>query len=42
MTQRDIERYWGRDRLSLVDCAKRHAELNRYIAERDSGLRGGA
>lgn len=40
MTQRDIERHWGRDRLSLVDCAARHAELNQYIVERDAGLTG--
>lgn len=39
MTQRDIERFWSRDRLSLVDCAARHKVLRDYYAERDAYLR---
>lgn len=41
MTQRDIERYWSRDRISLVDCGKRHDALTEYYVERDAALRGG-
>lgn len=40
MTQRDIERFWSRDRLSLVDCAARHKALRDYYAERDALLVG--
>lgn len=40
MTQRDIERYWSRDRISLVDCGKRHDALTDYYVERDAALRG--
>lgn len=40
MTQRDIERYWGRDRASLVDCGARHGGLVKYYDERDAALRG--
>ena len=39
MTQRDIERFWSRDRMSLVDCAARHRALRDYYAERDAYLR---
>ena len=41
MTQRDIERFWSRDRVSLVDCAKRHAALRDFYQERDGALTGG-
>lgn len=40
MTQQWIENYWSLDRASLVDCAKRHAALNEFIAERDRLLAG--
>ena len=39
MTQRDIERYWGKDRASLVECGDRHEALRDYYAERDGALR---
>lgn len=36
MTQQWIERYWSLDRASLADCAARHAELTRFLKERDA------
>ena len=36
MTQQWIERNWSMDRSFLVDCRKRHAELARFLAERDA------
>ena len=40
LTQRQIEAYWSTDRLSLVDCGKRHAALRDFIAQRDHALVG--
>lgn len=42
MTQRDIERFWSRDRMSLADCAARHKALVDYYTQRDAYLRGDA
>lgn len=40
LTQRQIEAYWSADRLSLVDCAQRHAALRDFILKRDHALAG--
>jgi len=40
MTQRAIERFWSRDRVSLVECGARQQALIDYYAERDALLGG--
>lgn len=36
----EVERLWGRDRVSLVTCADRHAANVRWRLKRDAGLAG--
>ncbi|MBZ9808109.1 dehydrogenase [Mesorhizobium sp. ESP-6-2] len=40
LTQRDVERLWISDRKALITCAKRHAALRDFYAQRDAELRG--
>lgn len=39
MKQRDVERYWSRDRASLIECGDRHAALREFYQQRDGALR---
>lgn len=38
LTQREVERHWIRDRISLLECADRHAALSIYYQTRDRAL----
>jgi hypothetical protein len=38
LTQADVERYWGSDRASLVECRRRHKGLGEAIKFRDNAL----
>jgi hypothetical protein len=40
MKQRDVEKYWSRDRVSLIECGDRHAALRDFYQQRDGALRG--
>lgn len=35
-----VERYWGKDRVSLADCKARHGALVYWRRARDAGLAG--
>ncbi len=35
-----VERHWGRDRVSLVECGARHGALVQWRRARDAGLAG--
>jgi hypothetical protein len=37
-----VERYWGKDRVSLADCKARHGALVSWRRARDAGLAGQA
>lgn len=37
-----VERHWGKDRVSLVECGARHGALVKWRRARDSGLAGQA
>ena len=38
LTQSQLESLWITDRISLLDCARRHKALRDFIADRDAGL----
>jgi hypothetical protein len=40
MSAGEVERQWGRDRVSLAACAGRHAALIKWRRARDAGLAG--
>lgn len=35
-----VERHWGKDRVSLVECGARHGALVKWRRARDAGLAG--
>ncbi len=40
LSERDVAKLWGSDRLALKDCARRHAATVSIIEHRDASLSG--
>jgi hypothetical protein len=40
MSAGEVERHWGKDRVSLADCKARHGELVAWRRSRDAALAG--
>jgi hypothetical protein len=39
LSQRDVERFWSKDRVNLIQCGDRHAALRDFYKGRDAALR---
>jgi hypothetical protein len=39
LSQRDVERFWSKDRVNLIQCGDRHAALRDFYRGRDAALR---
>ena len=40
LKQKEIVGYWGKDRIALSDCGKRHSGVVDYYAKRDKEITG--
>lgn len=40
LMQAEVEEFWLRDRVALIDCGARKAALESYYARRDEAIRG--